>query len=155
MNAQPESRAFSRILVALDSSRASLTALESAALLAEAMQYELVGLFVEDPDLMTLASLPFSREVRRSGIIQNLDPEALRKDVARHAAAARYAMQQVAVRRHIRWSFRSIQGDVRTEVSAAADILCVSRRSSDRYRRQSMGNPVRMVLERQSPDVLQ
>jgi hypothetical protein len=151
MNADPKSRVFSRILVTLDSSRSSLSALESAALLAEAMHYELVGLFVEDTDLMTLATLPFSREVRRSGVIQNLDPEALRKEVDAHAAAARYAMREVAVRHRLQWSFRSVRGDVRAEISAAADILCVSRRSPDRYRRAPMGNPVRTVLERQSP----
>jgi len=154
MNARPKSHPFNRILVTLDSTRSAQLALESAALLAEAMQYELVGLFVEDSDLMALAALPFSREVRRSGVIQNLDPDALRKEVEAHAAAARYAMQQVAVRHRLRWSFRSVQGNVGAEFTAAAaevDILCVGRRSSDRYRRASMGNPVRMVLERQAP----
>jgi nucleotide-binding universal stress UspA family protein len=154
MTAQPEAPAFHRILVTLDSSRSGQSALEAAALLAEAMEYELVGLFVEDSDLMTLASLPFSRQVLRSGVIQNLDPDALQKELAAHASAARHAMQRVAVRHRLRWSFRSVRGDVGAAFTAAAaevDILCVGRRSPDRYRRTPLGNPMRMALERRSP----
>jgi hypothetical protein len=154
MAKHPRSRAFNRILVALDSTRASLSALESAALLAEAMQYELVGLFVEDSDLMTLATLPFSREVRRTGVIQNLDPTALQKEVEAHAAAARYALRDVAVRRRLRWSFRSVQSQLGAEFTAVAtdvDIVCVSGRGGDRYRRVPTENPARVALERQAP----
>jgi nucleotide-binding universal stress UspA family protein len=154
MAAQAETRAFNRILVTLDSSRSGQSALEAAALLAEAMEYELVGLFVEDSDLMTLASLPFSREVLRSGVIQNLDPAALQKEMTAHAAAARHAMRQVAVRHRLRWSFRSVRGDVGAAFTAAAaevDILCIGRRGPDRYRRTPLGSPIRMALDRQSP----
>lgn len=147
-------RVFSRILVALDSTQASRSALESAALLAEALQYELVGLFVEDSDLVALASLPFSREVRRSGAIRDIDPAVLQKDVEAHAAAARYALRQAAVRRNLRWSFRSVRGDVDAVITAAAaevDIVCVSRRGAGRYRRAPMGSPARVALDRQAP----
>ncbi len=46
----PDETAFNRILVTLDSSRASQSAPESAALLAKVMHYELVGRFIEDTD---------------------------------------------------------------------------------------------------------
>ena len=154
MTAHRETRVFNRILVTLDSSRSGQSALEAAALLAEAMEYELVGLFVEDSDLMTLASLPFSSEVLRSGVIQNLDPAALAKAMAADAAAARHAMQRVAVRHRLRWSFRSVRGDVGTAFTAAAaelDILCIGRRSPDRYRRTPLGSPAHMALDRRSP----
>ena len=63
-----------RILVALDASRHSLAALEAAAELAARLKAELVGLFVEDIDLLRLAGLPFAREIRYpSAIIQQLD----------------------------------------------------------------------------------
>lgn len=154
MAKNPRSRTFNRILVALDSTRASQSALEAAALLAEAMQYELVGLFVEDSDLMTLANLPFSREVRLTGVIQNLDPAALQKEVAAHAAAARYALRDVALRRRLRWSFRSVHGSLGAEFRTAAtevDIVCVSGRAGGRYQRVPMESPARVALERQAP----
>jgi nucleotide-binding universal stress UspA family protein len=154
MTEQSRPRVFNRILVALDATRAGQSALESAALLAEALQYELVGLFVEDSDLLALANLPFSREVRRSGVIQEIDPAALQKEVEAHAAAARYAVRQAALRRNLRWSFRSVRGDVDAVVTAAAaevDIVCVSRRGPGRYRRAPMASPARVALERQAP----
>lgn len=154
MTEQRRRRTFNRILVTLDSTRINKSALESAALLAETMQYELVGLFIEDSDLMALASLPFSTEVRTTGVVQKLDPAEVQKEVASSAAAARYAIRQVAGRHQIRWSFRSVRGGHGAEFSEATeemDILCVSRRRSDRYRRAAMQNPVRMVLEKQSP----
>jgi nucleotide-binding universal stress UspA family protein len=154
MTVQPKTATARRILVTLDSTRSGQSALEAAALLAEAMEYELVGLFVEDSDLMALASLPFSREVRRTGVIQNLDPAVLQKEMEAHAAAARQAMRQVALRRRLRWSFRSVRGDVGAAFTAAAtevDILCVGRRGPDRYRRTPLGSPIRVALERRSP----
>jgi nucleotide-binding universal stress UspA family protein len=150
----PERPSFERILVALDTSRAGRSALESAALLAKAMHSELVGLFVEDSDLMALADLPFSRVVRHSGVIQDLDRDALRKEVEAHAAAARSLIRSVAVEHHLRWSFRSVRGNHRTEISAAAaqvDIVCVSGGRRGRYHRSPMENPVRLVRERNAP----
>jgi hypothetical protein len=38
-----------------------------------------------------------------------------------------------------------------TAAAAEVDILCVGRRSPDRYRRTPLGNPMRMALERRSP----
>lgn len=154
MAGSSEARVFNRILVALDATQAGQSALEAAALLAEALQYELVGLFVEDSDLMALANLPFSREVRRSGVIQQIDPATLQREVEAHAAAARQAVRQVALRRNLRWSFRSVRGDVDAVFTAAAaevDIVCVSRRGPGRYRRAPMASPARVAIERQAP----
>ncbi|MBK7177644.1 MAG: universal stress protein [Chloroflexi bacterium] len=53
-----------RILVALDASPHSLAALEAAIDLAERLDAELQGLFVEDINLLRLAQLPFARELR-------------------------------------------------------------------------------------------
>ena len=52
-----------RIVVGLDAGPRDRAALEAAAQLAARMQAELVGLFVEDIDLLHLAGLPFAREV--------------------------------------------------------------------------------------------
>ena len=54
--------AIRRILVALDASTHSLAALETAAGLAARLEAELVGLFVEDINLLRAAELPFARE---------------------------------------------------------------------------------------------
>ena len=54
---------FKRILVSLDTSDRGRAALEAAVRLALSTNAELQGLFVEDEDLVRLASLPFSREI--------------------------------------------------------------------------------------------
>lgn len=52
-----------RIIVLLDSSRAARAALAAAAELAARREARLLGLFVEDTDLLRSASLPFGREI--------------------------------------------------------------------------------------------
>jgi len=52
-----------RILVALDASRNSLTALKAAAEVASLMHADLQAVFVEDVNLLRLAGLPFVHEI--------------------------------------------------------------------------------------------
>ena len=52
-----------RILVALDASPHSLAALRAAAELAADLDAELVGIFVEDINLLRLSDLPLASEV--------------------------------------------------------------------------------------------
>ena len=155
MNETNRPGSLNRILVALDASRASQSALETAAILAEAMQWELSGLFVEDSDLLALASLPFSNEVRvAGGAIRKLDPSDLEREIQSHVAAARSALQRVAVKRHLSWSFRSVRGNVRHEVTAAAssvDILCIGQHAERALRRSRPGGTVRRALHGQAP----
>jgi nucleotide-binding universal stress UspA family protein len=143
--------AMRRILVAMDASQGSLSALETATALAELVQAELEGLFIEDADLLALASLPFSREVRLTGgSIQALDLAALERDLAMQAMAARRAMQRAATRRKLRWTFRSVRGSVSGELAIAArevDILCIGRRGQSPLRSARLGNTIKAALE--------
>ena len=50
---------FRRIVVAIDGTPTSLAALEATGELASAWGAELVGLFVEDTNLLRMASLPY------------------------------------------------------------------------------------------------
>ncbi|HHP7234546.1 MAG TPA: universal stress protein, partial [Desulfobacterales bacterium] len=52
-----------RILVALDASPASVSALQTAVELAARLGARLVGLFVEDMNLLRVTQLPFAREI--------------------------------------------------------------------------------------------
>lgn len=146
---------LNRILVALDASRSSVSALETAAALAEAMQCELSGLFVEDSDLLTLASLPFSHEVSATGgAIRKLDPSDLEKEIQSRIAAARRAMQRIAGRRRLQWNFRCVRGNVHSELTAAAtgvDILCIGRQTQQGFRKSRPHSTVQMALHGQAP----
>lgn len=148
-------RSFSRVLVALDRSRSSRSALEAAAMLAEALQSELHGLFVEDADLMALAQLPFSREIRaHGGAIQNLDPAELERSFEFEMAEARSAVESAAAQRGLRWNFKSVRGRVEPEVNAAAsevDILCIGRQGARIRQASSLGGTVRTALGGRAP----
>ena len=63
MNQNTFSFPLHRILVPLDASENSLTALDTAAELAAVLDAELEGLFVEDINLLQLCDFPFAREV--------------------------------------------------------------------------------------------
>ena len=52
-----------QILVAVDGSPSSLSALENSVELAARLNAELVGLFVEDINLLRATQLPFTREI--------------------------------------------------------------------------------------------
>lgn len=144
-----------RILVALDASEQSLTALETAAALAQAMQGELTGLFVEDADLLTLAQLPYSTEVRHAGAeIHHLDVPKLEREIAERSVHARRAMERTGSERELRWRFRCVRGNVHREIAAASgdvDLICIGRRIRSGYAKSQMGSMAKVVLENDAP----
>jgi hypothetical protein len=124
-------------------------------MLAEALQSELHGLFVEDADLLALAQLPFAREIQsQGGGIRNLDPVDVEKALELEMAEARSAVETVAAQRGLRWKFQSVRGKVHTEVSAAAsevDILCIGRQGARIQQASSLGGTVRTALGGRAP----
>jgi nucleotide-binding universal stress UspA family protein len=116
-----EEFAIRRILVALDASVHSLAALEEAAALAAALEAELVGLFVEDVNLVRLAALPFARQLSYpSGAKEPLTSERIERELKARGELARKALAAAAERRKRPWSFRTVRGKVAGEILAAA-----------------------------------
>ena len=111
-----------RILVALDASSGSLAALEGAATLAVRLNAELLGLFVEDEDLLALAALPFAEEVEvHSAITRPLTSEGMEQRMRAQARRAAEALSLVAGGHRLRWAFRVVRGAVTREVLAAME----------------------------------
>jgi len=127
----PHERAIGRILVALNASPHSLAMLEAAARLAAELEAELMGLFVEDINLLRLAGLPFAREVADiSAVARQLDVHAMERALRGQAEQIRRALAQVSERRSLRWSFRAVRGNVVAEVvdvAREADLIIVGR----------------------------
>lgn len=142
-----------RILVALDASPESLAALEFAAELAAGLEAELAGLFVENVDLLNLASLPFVREVSRLAPgARTLDPERMAAELRAQAAVARRALEAAAAAQHLRSSFRILRGQVEAELATAVsetDLLTLGRGERS-VRRQALGRTLQTV-SRQLP----
>jgi nucleotide-binding universal stress UspA family protein len=138
-----------RILVALDASAHSLAAVEAAADLAAAMQAEMEGLFVEDINLIRLASLPCTREVRHTASLASLDLQQMERALKAQAAEARQALAAAARRAHVQWSFHVARGRVAHEVlaaAAAADLVTLGKLGRSRSPQARLGSTVLRVL---------
>lgn len=110
-----------RIVVGLDTGPRTRAALEAAAHLAASMQAELVGLFVEDVELLHFAGLPFAREVGYpSASLRPLDVAAMERALRAAAEEVRRTLATVAAHGPLSWSFRTARGAVPDALRAAA-----------------------------------
>lgn len=150
--------AIRRILVALDASVHSLAALEAASELADTLKAELVGIFVEDINLLHLAGLPFAREVSFLPVSERpLDSPSMERALRLQAERVRQALADVAWRRQLRWSFRVVRGQVAAELLTAAlevDLLALGRASWTSTRRVQLGATAREVVAQAPRPVL-
>lgn len=124
-----DSRAFQRILLALDSSVPSQAALEEAARLARRFGAELNALFIEDVSLIDLAQSPFARHYNvLSRAVESVDMALMESRLLAQAHERRRAVETVARQAGVRWSFRTMRGRVTEVVIAAAadqDLLLI------------------------------
>jgi nucleotide-binding universal stress UspA family protein len=107
--------------------------LSTAAALARNLQAQLAGLFVEDIDLLRLATLPFTREVGgASGIVRAIELPEVERTLKRQAEHARQSLAKVAQKLQLPWSFEVARGTLLDEVlaAAAADFVVTGRQRS-------------------------
>jgi hypothetical protein len=122
--------------VALDESPRSAAALAAASALAQALDAELAGLFVEDVNLQRLFGLPFAREfsVLTGGALP-LSPGEVERTWRRQAEAMQRLLAEAAGRQRLRWSFRVARGRVAAEVSTLAhsfDLVVLGKQTGSR-----------------------
>ncbi|WP_142848861.1 universal stress protein [Telmatospirillum sp. J64-1] len=119
--------AFHRIVVAVDASPLSLMALEASAALAQRSHAELTALFIEDVNLLRLASYPeaysysLTTAQRRS-----LEADVVAQAMKLQQAAARRALDDAARRFGLTARFEARRGLIAPEMiqaSAACDLL--------------------------------
>jgi nucleotide-binding universal stress UspA family protein len=141
-----------RILIALDASPASMAALDAAAELAERLDAELLGLFVEDIDLIRLSELPFAREIGlHSASVTVISREQVEQRLRAQANQLRHAMEDLAQRARLRTEFRVARGAINNELlQAALDTDLIILGKAGWSRRQKMGSTARTMVK-QSP----
>lgn len=111
-----------RVIVGLDPALQSRALLEAAVELAERMEAELIGLFVENQDLLHFAGLPFAREVGfASATRRTLDVESMERSLRALAKEAQQTLASVAGRTPVQWSFRVVRGAPAAQLLAAAE----------------------------------
>ena len=146
-----------RILVALDASADSFEALEAGAVLAARLGAELLGLFVEDVNLLRAAEFPAAQRVSLlTATSHAFSAETLASEMRALAGRASAAVEAAARRRNLRWSFRTARGQIVHEVVAAggeADLVVLGWVSQSRTRRR-VGSTARAVAEQAGRSVL-
>jgi nucleotide-binding universal stress UspA family protein len=151
MSEKAEDRTVRRILVAVDASRNSQAALRAAAELAAALEAEVQGLFVEDVDLLRLASSPIALEIQYPlGQAHHLDELRMERELKAQAVRARDMIETLCNAHQIEWSFRVVRGQVTSTILAAAldaDILSLGMASSSILRRVPIGSTARAAME--------
>jgi nucleotide-binding universal stress UspA family protein len=138
------------ITVALDCSPHSIASLTAAAELARQMHADLTGIFVEDINLLRMAELPCSHEIR----IYNTEPEKierlqLERSLRLQAKEAERALQRIAQELMVEHSFRVYRGLVPKEVILAAheaDLLVLGRSGRSPSCRKGLGSTARKAL---------
>jgi nucleotide-binding universal stress UspA family protein len=142
-----------RILVALDASPDSLAALDAAVDLAARFEAELVGLFVEDANLLRLADLSFVEEVGLfSATRRRIDGAEMERQIRVQTRRIRRVFAVTTERARVAWSFRVVRGTVLSEVLSAAseaDVLVLGKAGWSLLRRGRLGSTVRGLLPEQ------
>jgi hypothetical protein len=126
---------FRRVLVVLGAAPGSARRLEAAARLAARFHAELVGLFVEDQNLLHMAALPFTRVTGHGPLSTAVDRLTVERSLRRAALEARAVLEEAATRAPVRWSFTTVRGLVAPALAAAADasdLLVLERRTLGR-----------------------
>lgn len=139
-----------RIVVAIEPSVHGRAALEAAASIAERLGAELVGLYVEDVELLTFAAHPFAREFSmRWAAGRTLSGRAMSSALRSEAERARALLADTAGRHRVPWSFAVRRGEVASELVAAverSDLLVLGRTRAAAVRHRRLGSTVRRVV---------
>jgi hypothetical protein len=140
-----------RIVVALDASPASLSALDAAVDLAERTQGEVLGVFVEDVNLVRVGRLAFAPHVSLpSGERDELDEAWVEAQLRSLEARAGRALRAALERTRVPGAFRVVRGSVTREVLAAAgsgELLILGCASRPLTSRPRIGRTARAAAE--------
>ncbi len=99
-----------------------MAGLEAAVELAADLDAELVGIYVEDINLIRLAALPAVLETgEASAHTRRLESSRMDRQLRSQASRAAQAMALAASRAQIRWTFTVARGSIETELLQAAN----------------------------------
>ncbi|WP_308318837.1 universal stress protein [Marinobacter sp. F4206] len=147
-----------RIMVLLDGSRVSYAALEAAADIAAQTGAEVLGIFVEEVNLLRSAGYSFSREVgSASGISRSFDAALVEHRLQRLADQARQALARAMAGRGGHHALSVARGRVVEEVLALAgpeDLLVLGRVGWSSAPGARLGSTARGLIQRSPGRVL-
>ena len=158
MNVPKRSIDIHRIVVALDASPHSYAALEAAVRMASLFKADLLGLYVEDINVLRLAELPFVREV---GFFSTISRQVRRRDLERQFRMRTLEISEriatLASQQAVQQTFRVLRGRVFTEileVSSNADVLIVGKAGWSQVKCRRWGSTARAIYADATPHLV-
>lgn len=149
---------FSKILVALDSSRHSDAALEAAAAIAKALQANMYGLFIQDERWLQISRLSTATEVNElTGNIEPLAVHRLEKQIKILEGRIHRRFVQISRKHELSYRWNSLEGNVNDkllEASRNADLITIGTRGKSFTGRHRIGSTARTVIEKSDKPVL-
>lgn len=121
MSGPPIARPIERVVVPLDAASENLVAIETAARLAAHAKAPLHGVFVEDEDLLQLASLPFARQFTVGAEAEKLTTEHVELHLRLAAERARRELLAAAKRHGVTASFEIVRGASASALGGASE----------------------------------
>ncbi len=126
--------AIRRMLIAVDASPAARAALVAALRLAEQLQADAEGLFVEDARLLDLCGfggLPTAHVSAATGLAESIDVPTMEAGLRAQADALKLEFDRIAASLNRAYRMRAVRGPVAATLvaeAAAGDLLIVGRR---------------------------
>ncbi|TFE69670.1 universal stress protein UspA [Methylacidiphilum sp. Yel] len=132
--------------------------LRMAALLASKLRAELLGLFIEDLNLLRLSSLPCAFEIEiHSALTRSLEPESLLRRFRTMANQMEQQLEAIAKELNIPWSFQTTRGFLWRELIEAAkncDLIILSQKGPFSNFQSFYEDPLFQLLEEAKKPVL-
>jgi nucleotide-binding universal stress UspA family protein len=143
--------AVRRIVLALDETPHVRAALDTAVRLAARLHADLVGIFVEDYDLLRVSELPFAAEISFfAPRPRPLDTASMQRSLRAQAARLRRMFEQAAREHGVSCEFRTRRGHVGAELLASAELgeMLVLEKAATRAAPNRLGRNAEFVADR-------
>ncbi|WP_340104275.1 universal stress protein [Rhodohalobacter sp. 8-1] len=154
------SEKLKEILVALDHSYHSRTALETAAIIAQLLQARIHGIFVRDPKWLRLSELPSLVEVEElTGRLSSVGRKSIEQEIRSLEKTIREHFELISRQHELSHTWSSAEGKVAEKILEAAedsDIITIGSRgrSYSKSRSEKIGSTALTILQKAEKPVL-
>ncbi len=131
-----------RVLAGFGAIADEAATIDTAMALAQALEAEIAGCFVEDIDLLNLAALPFARAVRPADrSVEEIEHEQMQRQISRAASNWETMLEARARGARVRCSFKTMRGGYSAEIAretATTDIVVMNPANLPQHRQDAV-----------------
>jgi nucleotide-binding universal stress UspA family protein len=147
-----------RILVSLDSSTHSFSALQTAVELAQHYNATLQGVFIEDITLLDLAEMPFHQEVGEySAIVREISTDGITRGILVQSRWVVRTFHKLINQTNLNGDFSILRGKVLETIEKVAeecDLLIIGKAGTNTLRTQKLGSTARSLINKGEKSLL-